>query len=372
MSESVDFTNVHSDSMPSHERLRDRDSHNYGTDDSPRSPKLQQLADMFPLSGSIPETEAVDDVNIALSNHSEDAPLDDMKRDDSSKEDLFNRKLSAYAITADMEANIDELIAAKVASLQKETEYVFLESASCSLAGKKGGVTKTNQDSYFMQQSFGPSGCLQMFGVCDGHGPSGDSVSKYCAEWIPKMLVKDKGTTLTTLCKPGFALIQAFEHCEQQLHDEKAAGKLLFDLSASGTTVSCGLRVGNELYLANLGDSRAVMGSYDVGTRRDTMTLSKIKVRATQMTVDHDPKNTDEAERIQNSKRGKLMVESDGTSRIQINLVSDKMVPKTQSLMDLKEVLSLSLSLSFLSLCSAQIIHSEFQPDLCILGVFVL
>ena len=111
-----------------------------------------------------------------------------------------------------------------------------------------------------------------------------------------------------------------------------------FDISASGTTISCGLRVGNFLYLANLGDSRAVMGSYDQATNRDTATFSKIKVRATQMTVDHDPKNMDEAERIAHSPNGKLLVEDDGTSRIQINLIDDKLAKPRQSVQLLKQV----------------------------------
>merc|ERR1712083_1118215 len=126
---------------------------------------------------------------------------------------------------------------------------------------------------------------------------------------------------------------------ERKLNEEKAAGKLKFDLSASGTTVSCGLRVGNELYLANLGDSRAVMGKYDINTNKETMTTSNIKGSATQMTVDHDPQNTNEAQRIQ------------------INLVSDKMLPKTQSLMDLKEIYGVD-ALSQLQTVSASVSRS--------------
>merc|ERR1712013_377903 len=117
-----------------------------------------------------------------------------------------------------------------------------------------------NQDALIVCPHLGPEGLLQFFGVCDGHGPSGHNVSQYCAKRLPQLLVSDKQSVLTTLSKPAYALVKAFADLEAQLIADKESGALDFDISASGTTISCGLRVGNFLYLANLGDSRAVMG----------------------------------------------------------------------------------------------------------------
>eukprot|EP00485_Elphidium_margaritaceum_P012722 CAMPEP_0202709478 /NCGR_PEP_ID=MMETSP1385-20130828/21598_1 /ASSEMBLY_ACC=CAM_ASM_000861 /TAXON_ID=933848 /ORGANISM="Elphidium margaritaceum" /LENGTH=542 /DNA_ID=CAMNT_0049368755 /DNA_START=49 /DNA_END=1677 /DNA_ORIENTATION=+ len=347
------------------------------------SSKLQQVARMVELNNVIPETHSVDgtqlsedekgtdivtpaaaDIHAAEAaaeeeddgddfvaelrddhhtihtDHAPDEKHDIYKSDEADGgdgEDQFNKCLTMYEITDTMMSNIDELIAAKVAELSQASSFSILESASSTLAGQKNGKRKTNQDSFFMHDAFGPSNILQLYGVCDGHGPSGHNVSQYCSTHLPQLLLKDKTRILTTLSKPGYALIRAFEELEHKLDAEKQSGALSFDMSASGTTVSCGLRVGNALYLANLGDSRAVMGTYDLYSRRNTVTFSKIKIRSRALTVDHDPKNALEAARIQQSTRGKLLLDDDGGSRIQINLIDDKRAKPRQSVLQLKQ-----------------------------------
>eukprot|EP00486_Rosalina_sp_Unknown_P012280 CAMPEP_0201578002 /NCGR_PEP_ID=MMETSP0190_2-20130828/24625_1 /ASSEMBLY_ACC=CAM_ASM_000263 /TAXON_ID=37353 /ORGANISM="Rosalina sp." /LENGTH=515 /DNA_ID=CAMNT_0048010661 /DNA_START=29 /DNA_END=1576 /DNA_ORIENTATION=+ len=313
------------------------------------SPKLAHLSQMVDLNTTIPEAASIEDIIIPQKTIEEtqvyDDDFDDANDEYSMTHDKFNKELTIYEITEDMSSNIEQLIEDKIQELQSNTSYMMIESAFHTLPGIKNGKTKTNQDSYFIFDSFGStsnisnlSQVLQLYGVCDGHGPSGHNVSQYCAKYLPQLLIKDRQRILTTLCKPGYALIKAFEELEEQLEREKKNGELKFDMSASGTTISCGLRVGNYLYLANLGDSRAVMGKYDImSDNKETQTFSKIKVRSDQLTVDHDPKNQNEAERINQSKKGKLLVEEDGTSRIQINLVDDKLAKPRQSVVQLKQ-----------------------------------
>lgn len=307
------------------------------------SPKLAQVAQMVDLNTTIPEAASVEDIIIPQKTIEEtqvyDEDFDDDEYSKSITQDKFNKELTIYEITDDMKDNIEMLINDKIKELQlpSNNEYIMLESCFSTKAGIKNGKIKTNQDAYFLFDKFGPSNILQLYGVCDGHGPSGHNVSEYCAKHLPNLLIKDNKTILTTLCKPGYALIRAFEELESKLDFEKENGELTFDMSASGTTISCGLRVGNYLYLANLGDSRAVMGEYDINTNRNTTTFNKIKVRSNQLTIDHDPKNQNEAERINQSRKGQLLIEEDGTSRIQIQLVDDKLAKPRQSLLQLKQ-----------------------------------
>eukprot|EP01083_Nonionella_stella_P199693 732070_1 len=328
--------------FPSEPPVTPPDIHNITSDptNTTYSPKLQQVAQLVDLNQTIAEDEELEDVNIPnkteMSNNNTDVYADDFSESED-EADKFNKETTIYEITDDMKVSIDTLIENKIREIENKQQYHILESTFSTKPGKKNGKTKTNQDSCFKFDRFGPNNILQFYGVCDGHGPSGHNVSQYCAEHLPKILTKNKERILTTLCKPAYALIKSFEELEKQLDIEKESGKLSFDMSASGTTVSCGLIVGNYLYLANLGDSRAVMGGYDFNTNKNTTTFSKIKVSSRQLTTDHDPKNVNEAERINKSRKGKLLVENDGSSRIQINLVDDKLAKPRQSLLQLKQ-----------------------------------
>merc|ERR1712157_538790 len=64
-----------------------------------------------------------------------------------------------------------------------------------------------------------------------------------------------------------------------------------------------------------------------------------------------------EAMRIENSKRGNLLLEEDGTSRIQINLVDDKLAKPRQSLITLKQTFGVD-ALKQLNAVSASVSRS--------------
>eukprot|EP00484_Ammonia_sp_Unknown_P019854 CAMPEP_0197024338 /NCGR_PEP_ID=MMETSP1384-20130603/4894_1 /TAXON_ID=29189 /ORGANISM="Ammonia sp." /LENGTH=505 /DNA_ID=CAMNT_0042452703 /DNA_START=18 /DNA_END=1535 /DNA_ORIENTATION=+ len=309
------------------------------------SPKLQGVAAMIDTHAAIPESESVEDLMIDANavgmdmqtinedeehEHKTTAQDDDDEDEDDEDytEDKFNKDMTMYEITDEMSSNLEQLIADKVAEIERKTKFVIVQSSASTKAGLKDGQSKTNQDSSFMHDRLGPQGVLQFYGVCDGHGPSGHNVSQYCCEHLSQLLIKDNERILTTLCKPAYALMIAIEELDEKLDAEKKSGQLKFDMSASGTTLTCGLRVGNHLYLANLGDSRAVMGHYDANNK------TRVRVQSKQLTVDHDPTNQMEADRISKSTRGKLV---DGNARIHINLIDDKFAKPRQSVLELKQ-----------------------------------
>ena len=66
-----------------------------------------------------------------------------------------------------------------------------------------------------------------------------------------------------------------------------------YDVSMSGTTVCCALIVGNSLFTANVGDTRAVLGrlevSYSERKESDRIGRKSFRWEAVRITTDHKP-----------------------------------------------------------------------------------
>lgn len=141
--------------------------------------------------------------------------------------------------------------------------------------------SKANQDAYFALPSFMQLGNVHLFGVADGHGPYGRSISAKVAEVLPNSLRclaakcvlthKRHAVFRKLLAEEVFARTQAdiVLECKEDARD-------------SGATATMVLVAGGLLLCANVGDSRAVLCSEDCGTWE-----------AAQISVDHRP----EAER---------------------------------------------------------------------------
>ncbi|CAL5429258.1 unnamed protein product [Camellia sinensis] len=108
-------------------------------------------------------------------------------------------------------------------------------------------------------------------GVFDGHGKNGHTVSKLVRNKLPSLLLNQKnaltkinkeredGETMVpnkTFHKWEEARISAFKAMDKEI-------KLLesLDCSCSGTTAVVVIRQGEDLVIANLGDSRVVLGT---------------------------------------------------------------------------------------------------------------
>ena len=128
-------------------------------------------------------------------------------------------------------------------------------TASCgahSVAGLEpvpgGAVQKINQDRAIAMWPFaGDSACF-VGGVFDGHGRVGEVVSQYVINTLPGVL--SAHASLAT--DPGGALRSAFCEVDRSLAEH-------CDASVSGTTAVCSIVRGNHIWLANSGDSRAII-----------------------------------------------------------------------------------------------------------------
>ncbi|KAK9742026.1 hypothetical protein RND81_03G144000 [Saponaria officinalis] len=168
-----------------------------------------------------------------------------------------------------------------------------------SRQGDKG----VNQDSAVMFQGYGAEEGL-LCGVFDGHGKYGHLVSKVVKERLPLLLLEQKNANTdvdenssesqetseddsssnSTFHEWETTCVNAFEKMDEEIK------KVKFDASFSGTTAVVALKQGDELVIANLGDSRAILG-----------TKQGNEVAAVQLTIDLKPGTPDEKDRIKGS-----------------------------------------------------------------------
>jgi len=137
---------------------------------------------------------------------------------------------------------------------------------------------KNNQDSFRVVHSFNGDPNTILFGVFDGHGSDGDACSYFVRDNIERCL---KSTMAK--CPDDFerAYKEAFVQVNTEMHEQA------FDDSMSGTTAITAYFSGTEVFVANIGDSRAIIGEKK-GKR----------VIAYSLSIDQTPYRKDERERV--------------------------------------------------------------------------
>ncbi|KAK8507185.1 hypothetical protein V6N13_069978 [Hibiscus sabdariffa] len=138
-------------------------------------------------------------------------------------------------------------------------------------------VERENQDSFCIKTQIQGNPNVHFFGVFDGHGQFGAQCSNFVKDRLIEMLSSDS----TLLDDPRKAYNSAFLATNSELHNSE------IDDTMSGTTAITVLVVGDTLYVANVGDSRAVMAVKD-GDR----------ILAEDLSEDQTPFRKDECERV--------------------------------------------------------------------------
>ena len=172
-----------------------------------------------------------------------------------------------YLAAPNKEKSKDELITSKFAG------------NSCSMQGWR----KSMEDAHVMYSD----DQLSLFAVFDGHG--GSEVAKYCGKNVVdvfKSIEKEKSGNIKD------ALIETFLKLDENMLKE-AGQKELREFKdnpegemLAGCTANVAVLVNGELYVANAGDSRAVINSGGI---------------AVEMSIDHKPDDKDEQDRIQSA-----------------------------------------------------------------------
>ncbi|MCO5581484.1 hypothetical protein L7F22_035369 [Adiantum nelumboides] len=181
-------------------------------------------------------------------------------------------------------------------------------SKSASLFSKQG-MKGVNQDAMLVLEDFAAQTGTTFCGVFDGHGPDGHLVARRVRDSLPQKLASCWHAT--NLSGRGFMhqgngsflaraggdpqSIMAWTESLIKAHKQMDRDLLLhgeFDCVSSGTTAVTFVKQGNDLYLGNVGDSRAVLG----------MTADDNSMMALQLTIDLKPNLPKEAERIRRFK----------------------------------------------------------------------
>lgn len=144
-----------------------------------------------------------------------------------------------------------------------------------------GSVAKINQDRGLAIYPWNEEERTGLFGVYDGHGRVGEKVSEFVIQNLPQALL---GRSELLEKDPGEALSTAYLKVDDDLAAEPGV-----DANVSGTTaVTCLVKEGH-LWIANSGDSRAIVV-------RKTPGSSALK--AIDLTIDHKPDSPGEMKRI--------------------------------------------------------------------------
>lgn len=143
-----------------------------------------------------------------------------------------------------------------------------------------GKGTNENQDCFVASGN----GSKFLAGVFDGHGEKGKRISEFAKSALSKSLFSHKDLHNN----PCMALESAFRDTQHQI--ERTHGP---DAAESGTTAVACYQHKDRLLVANVGDSRAVLGRCD--------TARKGGLKAVELTSDHKPSRPDEKKRILDS-----------------------------------------------------------------------
>ena len=195
------------------------------------------------------------------------------------------------------------------------------------------GTKPENQDDYFFYDNYFLIKNLSLFGVCDGHGKYGQEIAQLVCTLFPSYLFYillddnlierkfDINTKILKLIKAkenpdevknmfllryffnkfeiDFSYIPLFSGNQKiffnQIHEslyyshKELSHRYNIEIDNSGTTLCSGIIYGKILYIINLGDSRAVLGTYFNRSN---------KWKTKQLSIDHKPINPNENKRI--------------------------------------------------------------------------
>ncbi len=169
--------------------------------------------------------------------------------------------------------------------------YTTLQGRSAGGALGRGtmGPSKPNQDSLCCFRLEGHSN-IAVFGVFDGHGPFGQFAAHFCRMRLHAEL--KKALAEQSQSRPAYedALQTACQriHREFNMTDVKRSG---VDPQVSGTTLIVAMVVDDRIIVANVGDSRCIMGTQRAG-------VCEGKPVVEPLSDDHKPERESEAKRI--------------------------------------------------------------------------
>ncbi|KAJ1620375.1 phosphatase 2C-like domain-containing protein [Pavlovales sp. CCMP2436] len=165
-----------------------------------------------------------------------------------------------------------------------------VDVAASTIQGSHPGKA-ANQDKFLIElpQQGGASGGSAVVGVFDGHGELGHRVSAFVTE---KLRLELLGTAEEAGVVSGQSLMRKLAGSFERTNRALAASGI--DVRHSGTTACTLQMAGDELIVANVGDSRAVIGRLEPGGKQGQLLVRDLS-------LDHKPDSDAEHRRITRS-----------------------------------------------------------------------
>ncbi|KAI3707765.1 hypothetical protein L2E82_36570 [Cichorium intybus] len=215
---------------------------------------------------------------------------------------MFNGLAKSFSTTKKVKSNggketTDDMVkdAKKNDMILRSSGFTHVHNLAsvCSKRGEKG----VNQDCCIVWEEFGGQEDMMLCGIFDGHGSWGHYVAKRVCESLPSSLLCNWQEEMLLEASLDLQSVKKLDRfnlwknsfvktCAAVDRDLQNCRK--FDSFHSGTTGLAVVKQGELLVIANVGDSRAVLG-----TTSDDGSLVPI-----QLTVDFKPNLPHEAERI--------------------------------------------------------------------------
>ncbi|KAL4478972.1 hypothetical protein ABPG72_019409 [Tetrahymena utriculariae] len=158
-------------------------------------------------------------------------------------------------------------------------KYQHKTKAGCNYNGPK-----TNQDNFIIYTNLNNKQDRYIFAVCDGHGVYGHLCSSFIRRILPKKIEEALAREINNLENDFIenSLNLAFLQCSKELLESN------IDCTFSGSTCVLLLIIGNKMWSANAGDSRAIICSSHEKLNWDLKPLTR----------DHKPDDPEEYKRI--------------------------------------------------------------------------
>ena len=163
-----------------------------------------------------------------------------------------------------------------------ELEHIGTATLHGVMPGPKGTKAKINQDRGVICWPFCGSYNEALLCVFDGHGSRGEKASEFCMKQLPELLEAEHEALLA---EPSECLVRCFLKLDELLRTD-SPHKRFMDIS--GTTGNVLYMRGTDIWVASVGDSRAIKASRDANT-----------LVATDLSVDHKLELPEERARIE-------------------------------------------------------------------------
>lgn len=178
---------------------------------------------------------------------------------------------------------------------EQKTRFLKLSYSAYSEQGKSPKPPiKPNQDSFVAIEKLGNDEHLALFGVFDGHGPKGEDASNFCRINLPDITVRAPGFQQ----QPFEALRRSFEATHKRFISPEVSRLPGVDVAVSGSTAIAVMFNRDLLTCANVGDSRAMIGT--LGPRGNMI--------ARPLSIDHKPNRPEERARLMQAS-GRILSE---------------------------------------------------------------